>query len=240
MRRTHVIRPLLIASILVTAIAAGLLSTPAQAGQPDAAAPSAAAPAARKSTFTAQVWADNWFALYANGRKVGEDSVPITTERSFNAETITFTATYPLTIGIMGKDYMENASGLEYIGTSRQQMGDGGLIAQIRDNRTGRIIAVTDGTWKALVLQSAPLNPACVTSGNPLVDCTASTNAEPANWASSSTSAKAWPNASVYTAQQVRPKEGYDTIQWDQAARLIWSGDLLRDNTILFRTTVPR
>ena len=41
------------------------------------------------TTFTAQVWADNWFALYVNGELVGEDSVSITTERSFNAETIT-------------------------------------------------------------------------------------------------------------------------------------------------------
>ena len=47
------------------------------------------------SEFVAEVWADNWFALYVNGELVGEDSTPITTERSFNAETITFTATYP-------------------------------------------------------------------------------------------------------------------------------------------------
>ena len=52
------------------------------------------------ASFRADVWADNWFALYVNGELVGEDSVPITTERSFNAETITFDATYPLTIAI--------------------------------------------------------------------------------------------------------------------------------------------
>ena len=33
--------------------------------------------------FQAEIWADNWFALYVNGKKVGEDSVPITTEKSF-------------------------------------------------------------------------------------------------------------------------------------------------------------
>lgn len=263
MRQLHRSRPLLTALMLVASVVAWLVPTPAQAGAqgaispgstsrsanvpaanvpaanvPAVNVPGANVPGARKSTFTAQVWADNWFALYVNGRKVGEDSVPITTERSFNAETITFTAAYPLTIGIMGKDYMENASGLEYIGTNRQQMGDGGLIAQIRDDSTGRIIVVTDASWKALVLQAAPLNPACVTSGNPLVDCMASTTAAPANWAAATTSVTSWPNATVYTAQQVRPKEGYDTIRWDRAARLIWSSDLVRDNTILFRTTV--
>ena len=92
----------------------------------------------------AEVWADNWFALYVNGELVGEDSTPITTERSFNAETIVFTATYPLTIGIEAKDFKETNSGLEYIGERNQQMGDGGIIAQITDLGTGKIVAVTN------------------------------------------------------------------------------------------------
>ena len=32
---------------------------------------------AKSVTFQAEVWADNWFALYVNGKKVGEDSIPI-------------------------------------------------------------------------------------------------------------------------------------------------------------------
>ncbi|NDD98488.1 MAG: PEBP family protein, partial [Actinobacteria bacterium] len=36
---------------------------------------------------------------------VGEDSIPITTERSFNAETISFDAAYPLNVAIISKDY---------------------------------------------------------------------------------------------------------------------------------------
>ena len=71
-------------------------------------------------SFKAEVWADNWFSLYINGKLVGEDSVPITTVRSFNAETISFTATYPLTIAMISKDYEEATNGLEYIGTDRQ------------------------------------------------------------------------------------------------------------------------
>ena len=98
------------------------------------------------SQFVAEVWADNWFALYVNGELVGEDSTPITTERSFNAETITFTAAYPLTIGIEAKDFKETNSGLEYIGERNQQMGDGGIIAQITDVGTGKIVAVTNGS----------------------------------------------------------------------------------------------
>ena len=122
------------------------------------------------STFTAEVWADNWFSLYVNGEIVGEDSVPITTERSFNAETITFEATYPLTIAIMTKDFKETNSGLEYIGEPNQQMGDGGFIAQFTDTATGEVIAVTNGEWRGLVIQNAPLNVECEKSADPDTD----------------------------------------------------------------------
>lgn len=49
----------------------------------------ASTPATTPSTtqqFRADVWADNWFAMYIGDRLVAEDSVPIITERSFNAE----------------------------------------------------------------------------------------------------------------------------------------------------------
>lgn len=88
--------------------------------------------ASKSIAFQAEVWADNWFALYVNGMKVGEDSVPITTEKSFNSEKIKFTASYPLTIAVIAKDFTENSSGLEYIGKRNQQIGDGGIILQIR------------------------------------------------------------------------------------------------------------
>ena len=95
-------------------------------------------------TLTAEVWVDNWFEMHVNGEKIVEDSVPITTERSFNAETVTFSADLPMTIAIMAKDFKENDTGLEYIGSRRQQTGDGGMIAQFRDAATGEIVAVTD------------------------------------------------------------------------------------------------
>jgi len=74
-------------------------------------APHAVAVSAKTISFKAEIWADNWFALYINGKKVGEDSVSIKTERSFNSETISFKATYPLTVGVIAKDYVENNSG---------------------------------------------------------------------------------------------------------------------------------
>ena len=90
------------------------------------------ATAANAETYSADVWADNWFEMRINGETVAVDSVPITTERSFNAESFTFTAQRPFTIGLIAKDFKENDTGLEYIGSRRLQMGDGGVIVQIK------------------------------------------------------------------------------------------------------------
>ena len=64
-------------------------------------------------TFSADVWADNWFEMRVNGEQVAEDSVPITTERSFNAESFTFDAERPFVVGLVAKDFKENDTGLE-------------------------------------------------------------------------------------------------------------------------------
>ena len=78
------------------------------------------------------MWVDNWFRLFANGAPLLEDSVAYRTERSFNAERFTFNADLPLTLAFEFRDFMQNETGLEYIGTRRQQLGDGGAIAQFR------------------------------------------------------------------------------------------------------------
>jgi len=189
-------------------------------------------------SFQAEIWADNWFALYVNGKKVGEDSVPITTEKSFNSEKIKFTATYPLTIGLMAKDFVENASGLEYIGKSNQQIGDGGIILQIRDLTTNQIVAYTDSTWKSLVVFKAPLNPECVTSKAPLTDCKSQTIKNSTTWYLSTYKDSSWLNAKEFTKEAVGVKDGYFNIDWSANAKLIWSNDLKLDNTILFRKVV--
>ena len=188
--------------------------------------------------FIADVWADNWFSLYVNGNLVGEDSVPITTERSFNAERISFEATYPLTIAMVAKDFKENDTGLEYIGTGRQQMGDGGLIAQITDTSTGKVVATTGPEWRGLVVQRAPLDTACESSATPETDCTFESIGEPADWTAPSFDDSKWTPATVYTEDAVQPKEGYLSVTWDPSAKLIWTSSLTQDNTILWRRSV--
>ena len=209
-------------------------STPAATDNPT----ESSAPSADASSFKAEVWADNWFALYANGELVGEDSVPITTERSFNSETFTFEATYPLTIAIEAKDFKETDSGIEYIGQQKQQMGDGGLIAQITDTTTGEVIAVTDGEWATLVIHRAPLNTDCEKDADPDATCQYEITTPPADWAEPGFDDSGWSTATVWSEADVSPKDGFDEIAWDPAADLIWGTDLEVDNTVLVRVTI--
>jgi hypothetical protein len=192
------------------------------------------------STFEVEVWADNWMAVYVDAELIGEDSVPITTERSFNAETFTFEASYPFVVGIEAKDFKETDSGLEYIGTPRQQMGDGGLIAQITDTATGAVVAVTNADWSALVVQRAPLNTDCEKDADPDATCEFEMIETPAGWSGLDYDAGSWASATEWTADQVGPKDGYDEINWNSAARLIWGTDLKVDNTVLVRAEVSR
>lgn len=189
-------------------------------------------------TFRAEVWADNWFALYVNGRKVGEDSVSIKTERSFNSEVITFKASYPLTIGVMAKDYVENASGLEYIGKPNQQIGDAGIAFQISETSTGKLVDYSNSTWKVLVIDKAPLNQECVSSPDPLQDCKRKNISIPKSWMAASYKDGAWKAANQFSQEEVGVKEGYFDILWNEKTKLIWSSDLKLDNTILLRKKV--
>ncbi len=164
--------------------------------------------------------------------------MPITTERSFNAETFTFEATYPLTIGIEAKDFKETDSGIEYIGQPNQQMGDGGLIAQITDESTGEVVAVTNSGWATLVVHRAPLNTECAQDADPDATCEVEIIENPDDWAASDFDDSTWATATEWTAADVDPKDGYDEIDWDPSAQLVWGSDLEVDNTVLLRLTV--
>jgi hypothetical protein len=190
------------------------------------------------SQFKAEVWADNWFSMFVNGVAAGEDSVPITTERSFNSETFTFTATYPFTLAVVAKDFKQTNSGIEYIGKPNQQMGDGGFIAQITDTTSGKVVAMTDASWKTLSIQRAPLNPSCEHDPEPDKTCQSLVLAEPANWTAADFNDGAWTSPTIWSAAEVGPKDGYNNITWNPSAKFVWATDLHIDNTILLRLKV--
>lgn len=192
-------------------------------------------------SFQMDAWADNWFAAYLGETLLVEDSVSITTERSFNAESVMFDADYPLQLNFVLKDFKENDTGLEYIGAGNQQMGDGGFIMQVTDTSTGDVVAVTSSDFKCLVTHVAPLDKGCEGVANPVAGegaCGFMALEDPAGWLTSDFDDSAWSNATEHSALAVGPKDGYDAISWDSSAQIIWGPDLETDNTLLCRVTI--
>ncbi|MEL6551937.1 MAG: PEBP family protein [Cyanobacteria bacterium J06621_11] len=193
-------------------------------------------------TFRMDVWADNWFVAYLDETLIVEDSVSITTERSFNAESVTFNADYPLNLNFILKDFKENDTGLEYIGENNQQMGDGGFIMQLTDTSTGAVVAVTNSLFDCFVIHKAPLDKSCENESNPVAGtapCDFVEIPEPDGWMSAAYDDSEWTATTVHSPGAVDPKQGYDQISWDDSAEFIWGPDLETDNTLLCRVTIP-
>ena len=193
------------------------------------------------TTFQLEAWADNWFAVYLGEELIVEDSVSITTERSFNAETATFEAGYPLTMNFILKDFKENDTGLEYIGERNQQMGDGGFIMQLTDLSTGDVVAVSNAEWACTVIHEAPLDKSCENEVNPVAGvapCDYIDLGEPDGWKTADFDDSSWTATTIHSASAVSPKDGYNQISWVDSAELIWGPDLETDNTILCRAMV--
>lgn len=191
-------------------------------------------------TIKGQVWVDNWFALYSDDILIKEDSVPYNTERSFNTESFTFSAALPAQLSVIMKDFKEDDTGLEYIGSSHQQAGDGGFIAQFIDAATNKTLAVSDDSWRCTVIHTAPINlDECEKSNSPQQVCKLKISSEPTNWKSASFDDRSWPNATIHSAWAVQPHGDFNWFDWKMSAKFIWSSDLVRDNTVLCRFTIP-
>jgi hypothetical protein len=141
------------------------------------------------------------------------------------------------------KDFKQDDSGLEYIGTQKQQLGDGGFIAQFTDGSTGKLLSATDAKWKCMVLHHGPVEEACASLESPVAGqgpCSFISADEPLGWKSYAFSTDNWQQAKEYTESEVRPKDGYDRVGWNKQAKLIWSDNLKKDNTILFRIVIEK
>lgn len=192
-------------------------------------------------TFRMDAWADNWFAAYLDETLIVEDSVSITTERSFNAESVTFDADYPLHLNFILKDFKENDTGLEYIGKNNQQMGDGGFIMQLTDTSIGAVVAVTNSLFDCFVIHEAPLDKSCENEANPVAGtapCDFVETSEPDGWMSAGYDDSEWTATTVHSSRDVGPKQGYDQVSWDDSAEFIWGPDLETNNTLLCRVTI--
>ncbi len=170
-------------------------------------------------TMKLNVYADNWFMLYVNGRLVAVDPIQFTPH---NLVSVDFLPEYPMTIAVMAKDNADSKTGMEY-GTS---IGDGGFILKFGDG------TVTNATWKAKSFFRGPLGG---DTANPKVEHTPI----PDQWWAVDFDDRKWANATEYTEERINPKQPYFEADF-KGAKFIWTEDPDLDNTIIFRTRIEK
>lgn len=170
-------------------------------------------------TMKLNVYADNWFMLYVNGRLVAVDSIQFTPH---NVVSVDFLPEYPMTIAVLAKDNADPKTGMEY-GTS---IGDAGFCLKFADG------TVTNASWKARSFFHGPVNG---DTENPQVRH----EPLPANWWAVDFDDHAWKNAREYSVEEVDPKQPWFDNDFE-GARFIWTEDLALDNTVIFRTKVEK
>jgi hypothetical protein len=168
-------------------------------------------------TIKLNVYADNWFMLYVNGRLVAVDSIQFTPH---NVVSVDFLPEYPMTIAVLAKDNADPKTGMEY-GTS---IGDGGFCLKFADG------TVTNATWKAKNFFHGPVKG---DTANPQVK----QGPLPENWWATDFDDSTWKNAKEYTVEEVDPKQPYFENDFE-GAKFIWTDDIALDNTVIFRTKV--
>jgi hypothetical protein len=170
-------------------------------------------------TIRGQVYADNWFMLYINGRLVAVDPVDFLPH---NVVYLDLLPEYPMTIAVMAMDNADPRTGLEY----GDHIGDGGFILKFADG------TVTSTRWKVKVVSRGPLR-------RDTVQPEIANEPIPANWFAVDFEDRDWAAATEYSEAQVRPKEPFYVADF-KGAKFIWSADLELDNTVLFRTRIEK
>lgn len=207
--------------------------------------------------FTAYLFGDNYFELYANGSLLGVDAVPFT---PFNASVVRFRATRPVTFAIKMVDWEENLGlGSEAGRGSAYSPGDGGLTFLVTD-ASGAAVLLSDEAWKAQTYYVSPLedvgcldltgpqrdSSACqIPSSNDGTGYSAAHWPLPADWIAPTFDDSDWPDAATYTNETVgvNGKPAFENFPeiFDRSgadAQFIWSSNLVLDNLVLLRRTL--
>jgi hypothetical protein len=208
--------------------------------------------------ITAFVFADNYFEMYINGVPVGKDNVPFT---QFNSNILRFKVKRPFTIALLLVDWEEHLGiGTEVNGGFSHHAGDGGVVAIFKD-ANNRVVAKTDNTWKAQTFYTAPIKDlTCATeNGTARLSTNCSTTdsndgslyyalhwEKPSNWMSATFNDASWQAASTYTNTTIgvdnKPAYVNFTNIFDDPtndAQFIWSKNVILDNEVVVRYTVP-
>jgi hypothetical protein len=174
---------------------------------------------AMSDTIRANIYADNWFVLYINGKLAAVDSIDFIPH---NVISVDLLPEYPMTIAVMAKDNADPKTGLEY----GNRIGDGGFILKFSDG------TVTHAQWKAKSFFRGPLHGDVA---HPKVEHTPI----PADWFAVDFDDRAWPQAKEYTEERVGPKEPFHQADF-KGAKFIWTDNLDLDNTVIFRIRIDR
>lgn len=193
--------------LLLVAIAAPAWAQPAAPLKPTVAA-----------TITLSAYADNWCAIFINGKLVAVDAIDFLPHNQISARIL---PEYPMTIAVLAKDNADPGTGLEY----GNQIGDAGFILKLGDG------TVTHGRWRAKSFFTGPLDSNTATP-------TVSRTPLPARWYAVDFDDSDWSFATEYPASRVGPDGDYNAADFSGAS-FIWTRDLNLDNTVIFRTTVP-
>ncbi len=168
-------------------------------------------------TITLHAYADNWCAIFVNGKLVAADAIDFLPHNQISVRIL---PEYPLTIAVLAKDNAAPASGYEY----GDRIGDAGFILRLGDG------TVTDARWKAKAFFRGPLGTG---PNGPVVERIPL----PDRWYAPDFDDRAWEFATEYPAERVGPDGDYVAADF-AGARFIWTGDLNLDNTVVLRTTV--
>ena len=211
----------LLAALLATAVVASAQERPRDpptGGRPKSGSSGLVKPT-MADTIKVNVYADNWFVLYINGKLAAVDSIDFIPH---NVVSVDILPEYPMTIAVLAKDNADPKTGLEY----GNHIGDGGFIIKFADG------TVSDAKWKAKNFFKGPIHGDVK---NPQVEHTPI----PANWFAVNFDDSRWANAKEYSEQRVNPKEPFYQADF-KGAKFIWTDDLDLDNTIIFRTRVEK
>jgi hypothetical protein len=171
-------------------------------------------------TLPVNVYADNTFELYINGKLVAVDSIVF---MPHNVISVQILPEFPMTIAVMAKDNANAKTALEY---NDSNIGDGGFIIKIGDD------IVSDSSWKAKNFFHGPIDGDL---RNPRVK----RYPIPDDWFAVDFDDSDWDYATEHSEDAVRPKEPFYNTDF-KGAKFIWTKDLKLDNTIVFRKRIER
>jgi len=204
--------------------------------------------------ITGYLIADNYFELHVNGKLVGVDAVPFT---PFNSSIVRFKAKRPITYAVKLVDWEEHLGLGTERGRTPYHAGDAGFLARFSDG------TVTDNSWKAQSFYIAPLQspelvveqgyvhatPALKTTYPEALNsftcedrCYAVHYPQPKDWSAMRFDDSNWPAASEFTLAQMGAERLKAYTNFRDAfgdAKVIWSNNLVFDNVVLARKTVP-